>query len=114
MTPTGYPVETSPADARLLDDLNLDSINAAELVAAAAKQRAWPGSGSVKAGQRHLEDVAMALREAGAAEPAVQPGPSAPVAPPRHEPKAPESQPAFVDLDDWVRNFAIDSVPQEV
>jgi hypothetical protein len=108
-------VETIPADARLLDDLNLDSIKAAELVAAAAKQRGVAGKlDPSKLANATLKEVALALREAGAAEPAVQPSPSAPVAPPQHERKAPESQPAFVDLDDWVRNFAIEFVPQEV
>ena len=35
---TGFPAESIPMDARLLDDLNLDSIKAGELIAEAARQ----------------------------------------------------------------------------
>ena len=40
---TGFPRESIMLEARLLDDLNLDSIKAAELVAGAAKQRGVAG-----------------------------------------------------------------------
>jgi len=97
---TGYSKESITLEARLLDDLNLDSIKAAEVVAALARE--FGAAGKVEAAKlatASLAEVARAVRVAGPTEEApaqVEPGP-APLAA-RSEAQAAPS---------WVRNFAV-------
>jgi NADP-dependent 3-hydroxy acid dehydrogenase YdfG len=78
---TGFPVESIGGDARLLDDLNLDSIKAAELIAQTARE-----VGIVEAvdpaplANRSVDEVSEALRERTGAHAVAEPG-SAPTAP---------------------------------
>jgi enediyne polyketide synthase len=61
---TGFPPETIPLEARLLDDLNLDSIKAGELVTRAADEY---GAGELEIGplaNAALSEVAEAIRAA--------------------------------------------------
>jgi enediyne polyketide synthase len=59
---TGYPAETIDPAAKLLDDLNLDSIKAAELVAEAAKQAGVAGKvDPSKLANASLSEVAAAI-----------------------------------------------------
>jgi acyl transferase domain-containing protein len=93
---TGYPAESITADMRLLDHLNLDSIKAGELVAAAAKFAGVAGALDASAfANASLLDIANALREAsvGTAE-------AAPAA---------EALPAR-----WVRCFKVEHLAQEL
>jgi enediyne polyketide synthase len=88
---TGYPPESIKGSARLLDDLNLDSIKAGELVATAAQIGGVAGLVDASAfANASLEDVANALRAAAPA------GALTPV------PKPAERS--------WVRNFCIESL----
>jgi malonyl CoA-acyl carrier protein transacylase/acyl carrier protein/NADP-dependent 3-hydroxy acid dehydrogenase YdfG len=69
---TGFPAETIPLEARLLDDLNLDSIKAGELVTRAADEY---GAGELEIGplaNAALHEVAAAIH---AALPAAAEGP---------------------------------------
>ena len=96
---TGFPQATLSLDMRLLDDLNLDSIKAADLIATAAKQLGVGGEldPSVLANAT-LADVVTELE---AAQPiATTKTLTAP------NPKIPAAS--------WVRNFAIDSVTEAV
>ena len=60
---TGYPRESITLEMRLLDDLNLDSIKAAELIAGAAREVGMAGKlDASKLVTAKLEEVAAALR----------------------------------------------------
>ena len=104
------PRDTITMEVRLLDDLNLDSIKAAELVAAAAKQMGTAGKvDPSKLANATLAEVAAAIREVA--------GPDAPrsaiVVPAADTPVlAPAGLPGVVldDSPNSVRNFAIDFV----
>jgi enediyne polyketide synthase len=62
---TGFPAETIPLEARLLDDLNLDSIKAAELVTRAADERgAAEALDLAPLANASLHEVAAAIRAA--------------------------------------------------
>jgi enediyne polyketide synthase len=97
-------------EVRLLDDLNLDSIKAAELVAAAAKQMGVAGKvDPSKLANASLAEVAAAIREV-ADEDATR---SVIVVPAVDNPThAPTGLPRVVleDSPSWVRNFAIEFV----
>jgi len=72
---TGFPQDSLSMELRLLDDLNLDSIKAAELVAEAAKRLGIAGNlDPVKFADASLEEIAAALKElarnSGGASPA--------------------------------------------
>lgn len=93
-------------EVRLLDDLNLDSIKAAELVAAAAKQVGAAGKvDPSKLANATLAEVAVAIRDAtGGAMPSVGPAVVAPE-------KAMLMAAPDMLLDEgpsWVRNFVIE------
>lgn len=95
---TGFPPESITSEARLLDDLNLDSIKAAELVAAAAREVGAAGKlDPSRLANATLAEVAAAIR-------AVAPAP----------PASPESvtvvPAAEVPVPSWVRDFAIEYV----
>lgn len=86
-TRTGYPASAIASSARLLDDLNVDSIKAGELIAQAARRfgvadKVDPG----RLANASLEEIAQALQRAGAvvAAPAAAPiAVAAPPAPPK-------------------------------
>ena len=61
---TGFPAETIPLEARLLDDLNLDSIKAAELVSRAADERHAGELDLAPLANATLQEVAAAIRAA--------------------------------------------------
>ncbi len=105
---TGFPAETITLDARLLDDLNLDSIKAGELIAAVAKQTGVAGALDVSSlANSTLADIADAIRDAerptGTGVPPQAPQPVAAVSAP---PKG--SDP----VSNWVRNFVIQYVAE--
>jgi enediyne polyketide synthase len=112
---TGFPRESITPDRRLLDDLNLDSIKAAELVAGAAKEVGL-------AGQIDPSQFANAtLAEVAAAIEALRPADGKPVAAPAAaaapagEPTAQEGRPSPAVLPApaaplWVRAFTIEYV----
>ncbi len=78
---TGFPAETITQDVRLLDDLNLDSIKAGELVAAAAQEFGVADKlDPSELGNATLEDVTAAIRAAlgGAAPGGDGAGPAVP------------------------------------
>jgi enediyne polyketide synthase len=107
---TGFARDTITMEVRLLDDLNLDSIKAAELVAAAAKQMGVAGKvDPSKLANASLAEVAAAIREV-ADEDATR---SVIVVPAVDNPThAPTGLPRVVleDSPSWVRNFAIEFV----
>ena len=96
-------------EARLLDDLNLDSIKAAELVAAAAKQVGVAGKvDPSKLANATLAEVAVAIREATDAG-----GPKRTVVAAEEALPSPPAALSSIVHDDspsWVRNFAIEFV----
>ena len=100
---TGFPQATLSLDMRLLDDLNLDSIKAADLIATAAKQLGVGGEldPSVLANAT-LADVVVELE-------AAQPIATTPIAPTKTL-TAPSS--TVIPAASWVRNFAIDFVEE--
>jgi enediyne polyketide synthase len=66
---TGFPAETIPAEARLLDDLNLDSIKAAELITRAADERGVAeGLDLAPLANASLREVSAAIRAASGAD----------------------------------------------
>ncbi|HTU18290.1 MAG TPA: type I polyketide synthase [Gemmataceae bacterium] len=102
---TGFPKDTITMEVRLLDDLNLDSIKAAELVAAAAKQVGAAGKvDPSKLANATLAEVAAAIRDAmGGAMPSAGPGVTAP------EKVMLTAAPDILDDGpSWVRNFVIE------
>jgi acyl transferase domain-containing protein len=107
---TGFPRDSITLETRLLDDLNLDSIKAAELVASAAKQ--WGVAGRLDPSamaNASLEEVATAIGAAVA-------GQAQPVEPIESSPStAPTVTDSLVSVLDysmvWVRNFVIEYVP---
>ena len=101
---TGYPANTIALESRLLDDLNLDSIKAADLVAAAAKQVGVEGKlNPSQLANATLADVCAALRQALVAS-------EAPVAGESSTP-TPISVSQLNSRSNWVRNFTINYVP---
>src|SRR5262249_45873434 len=106
---TGFPRDSLTPDVRLLDDLNLDSIKAAELVAGAAK--AAGVAGRVDPGglaNASLAEVAAAIRQARGDGPSpAEPAEARPsTLPTRPFPPAPDAGPS------WVRNFVIEYVAE--
>ncbi|HET6345663.1 MAG TPA: SDR family NAD(P)-dependent oxidoreductase, partial [Myxococcota bacterium] len=111
---TGFASSKLPPEARLLDDLNLDSIKAGELIGEVAGRcgavGALDASRLANASLREVTDaiaqVAQARAVPGEATPrASAPGAaSAPVA-------GPQAGPSRL-LDGWVRDFAVDYVPE--
>jgi enediyne polyketide synthase len=98
---TGYRKESIALDARLLDDLNLDSIKAGDVVAGLARE--FGAAGKVEAAKlanATLAEVARAVRAAsggGDAQAPAQPAPGSEAKPGAMRP-APSR---------WVRNFAV-------
>lgn len=107
---TGYPQESITPDLKLLDDLNLDSIKAGELVANAAKECGVGGEIEPSTlANASLEDVATAIR---AQMPVVETPQPTKI---NSSPKV-VSHPQTVEKttnnsnSDWVRNFAVEYV----
>ncbi len=97
---TGFPASTLSMELRLLDDLNLDSIKAGELVASVAKQVGVSGELDPSTlANATLQEVVEVM---GSAIP-VEVKPQKVVQPEI----IPETSPS------WVRNFALEYIPQE-
>jgi acyl carrier protein len=106
---TGFARDTINLEARLLDDLNLDSIKAAELVAAAAKQFGAAGKlDPSKLANATLAEVAAAIREVG--DPATPKSAAIIPASDKPTPVAAGLPEIFDDSPSWVRYFAIEFV----
>lgn len=95
---TGFPPESLSLDLRLLDDLNLDSIKAADLMATAAKRAGV---------QKDLNPSTLANATLGEVIAALEQTQSQ--ARPLDVPILPSPSPQQLN---WVRNFAIEYVPQ--
>jgi NAD(P)-dependent dehydrogenase (short-subunit alcohol dehydrogenase family)/acyl-CoA thioesterase FadM/acyl carrier protein len=103
---TGFPKDTLSLDLRLLDDLNLDSIKAAELIATAVKQVGATGKLDPSAlANGTLADVIAALEKVSN-QLSVKTAASEKTPIPQASQNNP---PPFVN---WVRNYAIEYVPQ--
>jgi len=107
---TGYPKESISPSARLLDDLQLDSIKSGELVAEAARTL---GAGAsvdpVTLANASLAEIAELFGPLVSATTEPSPEPVAPIVP------AATSQapvPAADTRPDWIRDFVIDYVEQ--
>ena len=99
---TGFPPETLAGENRLLDDLNLDSIKAAELVAEAAKQQGVAGKiDPSQYANASLAEVAAAL--------AVASGKTDESSSEESSPPLADATPASGEIH-WVRNFAVEYV----
>ena len=122
---TGFPADTISADAQLLDDLNLDSIKSAEVVAQVAKQLGVQGEVDPSAfANASLGEVAAALEElAGVGTKTVSSTPSqsalssaAPSVAPSAVPSTTSTATAPVrsvpqpddEITSWVRNFVVE------
>ncbi|KPQ33547.1 MAG: Dehydrogenase [Phormidesmis priestleyi Ana] len=102
---TGFPQSSLAMDMRLLDDLNLDSIKAADLVAKAAKQLGIDGQLDPSTlANATLADVVSTLKAAATPTPAVT------VAANSVKSSGSSDQPVASSFSKWVRNFAIDYV----
>jgi enediyne polyketide synthase len=102
---TGYPLDTISPDSRLLDDLNLDSIKAADLVGTAAKQVGVEGKfDPSQFANATVTDIATAIREAQEVNPDAQTKYSI----------ITENLSSKIDsISNWVRNFSIEYVPKK-
>lgn len=102
---TGYPLDTVSPDSRLLDDLNLDSIKAADLVATAAKQVGVEGKlDPSRFANATIADIATVIREAQELNSDAQTKSSIP---------APNLDSKIDSISNWVRNFSIEYVPKK-
>jgi len=101
---TGYPRDSINLQARLLDDLNLDSIKSAELVAQAAKQVGVQGQVDPSHfANATLTEIVEALKEL-----------SKPQQSQSQQQTTRENAPAVSeDLTAWTRNFVVEYVPEE-
>ncbi|NEO56352.1 MAG: SDR family NAD(P)-dependent oxidoreductase [Okeania sp. SIO3B5] len=100
---TGFPKNTLSLDLRLLDDLNLDSIKAAELIAIAAKKTGISGKIDLSTlANSTLGELVTALQQNQVVS--------------RSEEKyIPQPQKKIKEnYSTWVRNFAIEYIPQEI
>ena len=119
---TGFPADSISADAQLLDDLNLDSIKSAEVVAQVAKQLGVQGEVDPSAfANASLGEVAAALEElagVGAANVAAStpsqaalssaaPSTAPSAAPTTAVPVRAVPQPEE-EITSWVRNFVVE------
>ena len=101
---TGYPKETIGLELKLLDDLNLDSIKAGEVVAAAAKDCGVAGQLDPSTlANASLQEAAQIIRGIMSAGTPAQPSMS--VEPAKVEPQTQENA-------NWVRNFAVEYVAE--
>ncbi len=106
---TGFPQSSLTMEMRLLDDLNLDSIKAADLVARAAKQLGIDGQLDPSSlANATLADVVIALEDASALTQAVLVATSKAKS---NLQSAPLNRPT---LGQWVRNFAVEYVEAAV
>jgi NAD(P)-dependent dehydrogenase (short-subunit alcohol dehydrogenase family)/acyl carrier protein len=96
---TGFPSESLSLNLRLLDDLNLDSIKSAELVAEAAKRLGIAGQiDPAQFANATLGEIAQILAQHR------QPSLTSSVA---------VTAPSVKATSPWVRNFVVEYVPQE-
>jgi NAD(P)-dependent dehydrogenase (short-subunit alcohol dehydrogenase family)/phosphopantetheinyl transferase/acyl-CoA thioesterase FadM/acyl carrier protein/3-hydroxymyristoyl/3-hydroxydecanoyl-(acyl carrier protein) dehydratase len=105
---TGFPKDSLTMDLRLLDDLNLDSIKAAELIATAAKQIGLQGELDPSSlANATLEDIVQALK-------AATPTQITSAAKTKTQAKATSIPNSRSVESSWVRNFAIEYIPQDL
>lgn len=109
---TGFPQETLSMDLRLLDDLNLDSIKAADFVATVAKQVGAAGELDPSTlANATLADVVAALQKGQPIpQSRIQRVSTVPTAP---KPNPKDSTQKLEEISNWVRNFAVEYVPQD-
>lgn len=109
---TGYPRSSIAADSRLLDDLNLDSIKAGELVAEASRRVGVAGAiDATRFANASLTDIAAALVEVLPVS-HVQQAPSSPASPPPSSPRIVSDDMSFVSrYTTWTRNFVVRAEP---
>jgi acyl-CoA thioesterase FadM/acyl carrier protein/3-hydroxymyristoyl/3-hydroxydecanoyl-(acyl carrier protein) dehydratase len=102
---TGFPQNSLKMDLRLLDDLNLDSIKAADLVATAAKQVGVGGKLDPSTlANATLADLVVALEKA---QPLASPLAVSTSTSNNHV------NPTSANPSSWVRNFAIEYIAQD-
>ncbi|GAB4194915.1 MAG: hypothetical protein Tsb002_26900 [Wenzhouxiangellaceae bacterium] len=99
---TGYPSESVSLDLRLLDDLNLDSIKAGQLISGfMSKAKSGRQINAAELANATLQDIIKAVGGDTAASPEAK-------APAKAASQSPDSK----QVGDWVRNFVIECVPQ--
>jgi acyl-CoA thioesterase FadM/phosphopantetheinyl transferase len=104
---TGFPESAIAPSARLLDDLNLDSIKAGELIAGVAARHGVAGRiEPVALSNATVQEIASAIEHA--ARPASSNGKPVNGAPPKKESFAP---PPRDEGPSWVRSFRLSAVP---
>lgn len=111
---TGYPRTSILADSRLLDDLNLDSIKAGELVAEAARRSGIAGKiDATRFANTSLKDIAAALIEVmPASRPAAVPASQAPTMAAASATPSVGHDLSFVSrYGTWTRNFVVHAEP---
>jgi acyl-CoA thioesterase FadM/acyl carrier protein/NADP-dependent 3-hydroxy acid dehydrogenase YdfG len=112
---TGYPRSSIAAESRLLDDLNLDSIKAGELVAEALRRIGAAGAiDATRFANTSIQAIAAALVEV---LPGSHPSATASAPPSKANPLAQSTQPIGGDLSfvsrytTWTRNYVVRAVP---
>jgi len=112
---TGYPSTTIGLELKLLDDLNLYSIKAGDLVAEVAKQCRVAGKVDPSSlANASLVEVAAAIRSEmpGKAKPSSSPAPTIAVPPQVAESTEPKPEAKPKSGANWVRNFTVEYVSQ--
>ncbi len=112
---TGFPPASIEMQHRVLDDLNLDSIKAAEIVGEAAKQIGVAELvDPMQFANARLSDIADALDKARATLPPQGSQPADPAATESESPTSRSSKPIAISKhaprQRWVRNFAIEKI----
>jgi len=104
---TGFPPETITLESRLLDDLNLESIKAGEIIAAVATECGVAGKIDPSAWTNStLAKIVAAIREVMEDETPEQIANSTP--------KTEKIEAILSRQENWVRNFIIQYVPEEI
>lgn len=107
---TGYPEDSITPDLKLLDDLNLDSIKAGELIANAAKECGVAGEIEPSSlANATLQDVAEAIRSEMPTIEAPEPIKSKSVSKVASKVQTVDKTTSSLNSD-WVRNFAVEYV----
>jgi enediyne polyketide synthase len=112
---TGYPRSSIAVDSRLLDDLNLDSIKAGELVGEASRRLGAAGAlDATRFANSSLREIAVALVEVlPASHPRAKTSTSSSQASPPPRPMQPiDDDLSFVSrYETWTRNFVVRAEP---
>jgi enediyne polyketide synthase len=109
---TGYPVDRISGDARLLDDLNLDSIKSGELIAGLAREFGAGGLVEPAAlANATIAEIAAAVDPSGAGASASAGPVAAPVPAPQSTEAAPDVISTLIDLVAARTGYPKDSIP---